>query len=55
MYKTLKVVKIKDFFKVIINKTLESLKTYIIPEGFKLISAQKIPDNKKSCNQGSSM
>ena len=32
------------------NKTLKSLKTCIIAEGFKLKSVQKIPDNKKWCN-----
>ena len=50
VYKTLKVVKIKSVSKVIINKTLKSLKTYIIPEGFKLKFVQKIPDKKKLCN-----
>ena len=30
------------------NKLLKSLKTYIIPEGFKLKSVWKIPETKKS-------
>ena len=40
----------QSYFIDKINKILKSLKSYIISEGFKLKSVQKVPASKKSPN-----